>query len=139
MGLSKQFQACWFFLTKRSCARKSASHLEVYSRVKNRCLSCLVLAYFCFVSWFLLATCFCAREVFSSNKKKEAGLKLSWKTYFAILLACTPIELPVENLFVCTYFYLWLSVRIFFFMRIFLNLFLFIIICENLFFKTLRK
>ena len=81
LRLSRQFQTCLFFLRKRFRAHKNKSHLEVYARMKNCCLCCLVLAYFCFVSWFLLVTCFCAREIFSSKKKKKkkkAGLKLSW-------------------------------------------------------------
>ena len=59
-----------FFLMKRFRAHKNTSHLEVYARVKNCCLCCLVLAYFCFVSSFSLVTCFCVREIFSSKKKK---------------------------------------------------------------------
>ena len=69
MRLSRQFQACLFFLTKIFRAHKNMSHLEVYAGVQNCCLCCLVLAYLCFVSWFLLMMCFCAREMFSSKKK----------------------------------------------------------------------
>ena len=68
MRLSGQFQACLFFLTKRFRVHKNTSHLEVYARVKNCYLCCLVLAYFCFVSLFSLVTCFCTREIFSSKK-----------------------------------------------------------------------
>ena len=35
-----------------------------------------MLAYFCFVSWFLLVTCFCARKIFSSKKKKKNKLEI---------------------------------------------------------------
>ena len=63
------FKPVYFLLTKRFRAHKNMSHLEVYARVKNCCLFSLVLAYFCFVTWFLLVTCFCAREIFSSKKK----------------------------------------------------------------------
>ena len=66
----------FFFLTKRFRAHKNTSHLEVYARVKNCCLCCLILAYFCFVSWFLLVTCFCTRETFSSKKNKQAWKRL---------------------------------------------------------------
>ena len=51
----------FFFLRKRFREHKNTTHLEVYVRVKNCCLCCLMLAYFCFVSWFLLVACFCAR------------------------------------------------------------------------------
>ena len=69
MTLSGQFKVCLFFLRKRFCAHKNTSHLEVYPRVKNCCLCCILFAGFCFVSWFSLVTCFCAREIFSSKKK----------------------------------------------------------------------
>ena len=58
-------------MTKRFRAHKNTSHLEVYARVKNCCLYCLVLAYFCFISWFLLVMCFCALEIFSSKKQQK--------------------------------------------------------------------
>ena len=71
MRLSKQFQDCLFFLAKRFRAHKITPHLEVYVRVKSYCLCCLVLVYFCFVSWFLLVAGFCGRKIFLSKKKKN--------------------------------------------------------------------
>ena len=65
-GYPDNFKSVYFFLRKRFCAHKNTSHLEVYPRVKNCCLCCVLFAGFCFVSWFLLVTCFCAREIFSS-------------------------------------------------------------------------
>ena len=44
------FKPVYFFLRKRFLAHKNTSHLKVYAHVKNCCLCCLVLAYFCFVS-----------------------------------------------------------------------------------------
>ena len=78
-GYQDNFKHIYFFLTKRFPVHKNTSHLEVYARVKRCCFCCLVLAYFCFVSWFSLVTCFCAREIFSlkKKKKKKKGLK-SW-------------------------------------------------------------
>ena len=65
------FLFIYFFLWKRICTHKNMSHLEVYAHVKNFCLCCLVLAYFTFVSWFLLVMCFCVQKIFSSKKKKK--------------------------------------------------------------------
>ena len=77
MRLSGRFQTCLFFLRKgfeRKKAPKARQTtftlLEVFVLPKNGCLCCLVLAYFCFVSWFSLVTCFCAREIFSLKKRK---------------------------------------------------------------------
>ena len=82
MRLSRQFQACLFFFTKRFRAHKNTSPLEVYACVKNCCLCCLVLAYFCFVSWFLLVTCFCARKIFSSKKINKVEIVLIASLYY---------------------------------------------------------
>ena len=75
MRLSRQFQACLVFIIiffrKRFHIHKNMSHLEVYAHMKNCCLYCLVLAYFCFVSWFLLVVCFCACKIFSLKKKNN--------------------------------------------------------------------
>ena len=79
-GYQDNFKPVFFLVfTKRFCAHKNMSHLEVYVRVKNCCLCCLVLAYFCFVSWFLLVTCFCARKIFSSKKKTTKKQKQKQK------------------------------------------------------------
>ena len=63
-------------------------------------------------------------RVESSCKKKIIIIKRFKSTLipsFTILLTCTPLILPIENLFIRTYFYLWES-------------FFFIISCKNLFF-----
>ena len=60
---------------------KNTSHLGVYARVKNCCLCCSVLAYFCFVSWFLLVTCFCECKIFSSNKINRLEIILITSIY----------------------------------------------------------
>ena len=76
MRLFGQFQACLFFALekvlnaqKRPNAKQTIfTLLEVFAHAKNCCLSCLMLAYFCFVGSFLLVfaylTCLCAREIF---------------------------------------------------------------------------
>ena len=63
-GYSDNFKHVYFFSTKRFRAHKNTSQLEVYTRVKNCFLSCLVLTYFCFVNWFSLVMCFCALKIF---------------------------------------------------------------------------
>ena len=55
-------------------------------------------------------------------KQKINRFEIVLITSYTILLTCTPIYPPMQNLFVCIYFYLWSSVRISFFMRIFSNL-----------------
>ena len=62
-------------------------------------------------------------------KRKINRLKIALITSYTILLTCTPINPPIENLFVCTYFYLCES------LIISENLFLFMIISENLFYS----
>ena len=158
MRLSRQFQVCLlFFLTKRFLVHKNTSHLEAYARVKNCCLCCLALVYFCFVSWFLLVTCFCVREIFSSKKINRLEIVLITSLYYTTEVY--PYQ-PTYRKFICTHFFLFVIIceNLFFlwesfeslliydhlwesllFMRIFLNLFLFMIICENLFFKPLWK
>ena len=64
--------------------------------------------------------------------KKKKKFKTALIPSFAILLTCAPLNLPMENLFVRTYFYLWSSVRISSFYENLLNLFLFFI-CAHLF------
>ena len=70
--ISSLFVLFVFFLTKRFRTHKNMSQIKVYVRVENCCFCCLVLTCFCFVSWFLLVTCFCARKIFSSKKNKQA-------------------------------------------------------------------
>ena len=127
-----------FFLTKRFRAHKNTSHLEVHARVKNCCLCCLVLAYFCFVYWFILVTCFCVPKIFSSEKNKQTWYcldNLNLLYYWGVPLSShlSKIQLCALN-FICDH--LWKSLL---FMKVFLNLFLFMIICENVVFKSLWK
>ena len=58
----------YFFLTKKLRAHKNTSHFEVYARVKNCCICCLVLAYFCFPSWFCLWRVFVRAKSSPQNK-----------------------------------------------------------------------
>ena len=49
---------------QKSTKRKQATFaLFLAVRAKNRCLCCFLLAYFSFVSWFLLARIFCAFKI----------------------------------------------------------------------------
>ena len=47
------------------CKQTIFTLLEVFVHAKNCCIYCLVFPCFCFVSWFLLVTCFCALKIFS--------------------------------------------------------------------------
>ena len=79
--------------------------------------------------WFVLRFgAFCAINLFW--KKNINSLEIVLITSNTILLACTPINPPIENLFVRTDFYLWSSVRISSFLW---ESFLIFFICENLF------
>ena len=44
--------------------------LEVFVRAKTYYLCCFLFACFCVVGWFLLVTCFCAREIFWEKKNE---------------------------------------------------------------------
>ena len=63
-GYPHNFKPVYFIYEKISRAQKDITPIS-FARVKNCCLCSLVLAYFCFVSWFLLVTYFCACEIFS--------------------------------------------------------------------------
>ena len=75
MRLSGQFQACLLFFEEKISRAQKHVLPRSFARVKNCCLCCLVLAYFCFVSWFSLVKS-CAREIFSSKKKQKK--KQAW-------------------------------------------------------------
>ena len=102
---------------KRFRTHEDMSHLEVYARMKNCCLCCLMLAYICFVSWFLLVRCeiFCARKISSSRKKKKNRFGIVLITSLYYTTSVYPYQ-PTYREFICT------------------HLFLFVIVCENLFF-----
>ena len=86
-GYQDNFKPVYFLWRKDFACTKTRHTLEVYTRVKNCCLCCLVLPYFCFVSWFLLVTCFCARKIFSCKKKKNRlEIVLTTSVYYTIQL-----------------------------------------------------
>ena len=127
-----------FFWWKDFARTKTRHTLEVYARMKNCCLRCLVLACFCFVSWFLLVMCFCAREIFLSKKKKKKKNRQAWNCLDNVIILYywgVPLSIHLSRIYlyarIFIFDHLWESLL---FMRIFLNLFLFMIICENLFF-----
>ena len=79
-----------------------------YAR-KKHCLYCFLFVYlFIFLlvgfGWFAFL---CTQKLFV----KKSLLEIVLITSFTILLMCTPINPPIENLFVHTYFYMWSSVR----------------------------
>ena len=124
----------YFFWWKDFACTKTRHMLEVYVCMKNCCLCCLVLAYFCFVCWFLLVTCFCAHETFSSKKKNKQAWNcldnLNILYYWGVPLSSHLLRIYLHALiFICDHLRESLL-----FMRIFLKPFLFMIICENLFF-----
>ena len=75
--ISSQFIYLFFFFLRKHFVRKKIpkrkrnnfnplrSLLEVFVRAKKCCLCVFLFAKFCFVSWLLLVTCFCALKIFS--------------------------------------------------------------------------
>ena len=112
-GCQDNFKPVYLFLAERFRTHKNMSHINAH--LKNCCLCCLVLAYFCFVSWFSFVTYFCAREIFPSKKINRLEIVLITSFYNT-----TEVYLyqPIYREFICT-----LS-------------FWFMIICENLFFLS---
>ena len=113
MRLSRQFQVCLFSCGENISRTQKHVTPRSFARVKNCCLCCLMLPYFCFVSWFSFVTCFCARKIFSSKKNKQdwnCPDSLNTQYYWG-----DPYQ-PTYQEFICK------------------HLFLFLIICENLFF-----
>ena len=59
------FEQASKFQHKAPSAKQTTFTLwKCFAHEKNCCLCCLVLAYFCFISWFVAVTCFCGREIF---------------------------------------------------------------------------
>ena len=91
-GYPDNFRPAYYFVFwGKDFTHKNTSHLEVYAHMKKCCLCCLVLAYFCFVSWFLLAMCFCAQNLFLKKKKKKKNQWFWIKSLlFSLLPSCFP-------------------------------------------------
>ena len=124
--LSLEHSKIWKIVPWWTFFVQSIQCLEVYAHVKNCCLYYLVLAYFSFVSWFSLVTCFCAREIFSSKKGKQAWNcldNLILLYYWRVPPSTSLLRIYLRTLiFICDH--LWESLL---FMKIFF-------IRENLFF-----
>ena len=117
MRLSRQFQARFFFHERISRAQKPPKRktndfhpLRSFSAHKKCCLCCLMLVYFCFLSWFLLVSVFVRAKSFCKNKRKNRLEIVLITSYTILLLTCTAINQSINNLFVPTNFYLWPSV-----------------------------
>ena len=144
LRLSRQLQVSFFlrksFERKKSTKRESnnfSTLLEVLVR-GQLLLCCLVFAYLCFVSWFLLDWHFCAIKYFLKKNK------LIWNCLDNLNNNTTDVKRFLPHLlifFVCGLIFicvnLFLSVKISFHLSksLFIgeNLFLFMIICESLF------
>ena len=141
MRLSRQFKASLFFLRKdfertKAQIKPKQTNKNKNKRTKNNKGNNFLLiktSKRTKIGYFALWCFLYAQNIFV--KRKINWLKIVLITSFTLLLACTPINPPFENLFVLTthiylyYFYLWSSVRTFFICE---NLFLFVIICVNL-------
>ena len=112
MRLSGQFLACLFFFYEKVLTVKNAPKrktndfhpLRTFCAHKKCCLCCLVFVQFCFLGEFFLVSVFLRSKPFR-QKKRTNRLEVVLITSFTILLTCAPINPPIENLFVLTYFY----------------------------------
>ena len=111
------YKRFWVHQKHRNSKQMISTLFEFFACAKNRCLCWFLFAYFCFCWLVLIDLCFCTLKIFSQKKKKKK--KINWLEIvliasFTIPLTCTPINQPIKNVFVCTYFYLWSSVIIYF-------------------------
>ena len=107
--------------------------LRRFCTQKNHCLCCFLFTCFCFISWFLLDLHFCALKIFSL---KKTGWKLFWEPQIQYYWRVPPLNPPIQNLFVRTYFYLQSSVGVSSFYENLFESFLSVRVsfsCENLF------
>ena len=148
MRLSGQFQACFFFFHEKilSVKKNTKTQNKLFSLSEKLLCAQKIVALVAFYSLiFVLLVGFCLWHVFLLSKtfreKKINRLEIVPVTSFTILLKCTPINPPIKNLFVCTYFicdhlreslFLW---ECFWIVLICENIFFFIIIylCESMF------
>ena len=124
MAISSLFFFFFFFFDKK------ISHAHVRSLCRHEKLLPLLfsVSLFLFFSWFLLVTCFCAREIFLSKEISRLEIVMITSFYYTTLLyyyrefICMCLFLFVimcEDLFFLwesfwIFFYLWLSLRIYF-------------------------
>ena len=117
-------KAVYFFFTKKFWAKKTRHTLKPSNKKKLRkqktTKATIFSAQELLRGWKSFVLSFGAFGEFF-RKTKINSLETVLITSFTILLTCTPINPPIEGLFVRTYFDLWSSLRISFFMRIFLN------------------
>ena len=119
------FKPVYYFFTKRFWAYKKHQNpkqtiftlLEVFVHAKSCWLYCFLFAYFCFY-WLVLVWFYVLVRLKSFRKKTINWLQIVLITSFTILLTCTPINSPIENLFAHAYdnlqdFFTWLFVKIF--------------------------
>ena len=128
MRLSRQFQACLFFFTKRFPVHKKHQKAKQttfkFSHAENCCHSCSVFGYFCFVVSFLLVTCFSAWKSFCKKNEQAWNCldNLILLYYWHAPLSTHLLSLHLHAfVFICSH--LWESFWI-----------LFTIICVDLFF-----
>ena len=117
-------KAVYFFFTKKFWAKKTRHTLKPSNKKKLRkqktTKATIFSAQELLRGWKSFVLSFGAFGEFF-RKTKINSLETVLITSFTILLTCTPINPPIEGLFVRTYFDLWSSLRISFFMRIFFN------------------
>ena len=125
MRLSGQFQASLFFFTKRFWAYKKASKRKITNFTPLRrflgekflpLLFFVRLFMFLLVGFGLICVFVCSKSFRNNNNNnnnnKISRLEIVLITSYTILLTCTPLNLPMENVFVRSYFSLWSAVRI---------------------------
>ena len=154
-GYRDTFLSIYFLLRKIFATQKTPNKWKPTNEIKEANKKTTKATIFCVqklhkrgkIVYFVFLCC----RNFFKNKQKSVFI-----TSLTILLTCTSLNLPMENLFACTYFYLWESLFIhdnlgesfllrksffiydhwwesFWTLPVCGNLFLFMLICKNLF------
>ena len=120
LRLSGQF---WVFFCEKILSRKKVPKCktnEFHPFVSFCAWKIVAFVVFCLLNFVLLVVFYlvCTFVLQKSFREKINRPKIILMTSNTILLKSTPLNHPMKNLFVCTYFYLWES--------------LFILACENI-------
>ena len=110
--ISRQF----IFFTKRFWAYKKHQNAKQTTSpfvVREKLLPLLFFVHLFFWLFLLVSfELFCIFECSKSFRKKKNWLEIVLITSFTMLVTCTPINLPIDSLFVHTYFYMWSFARV---------------------------
>ena len=134
MRLSGQFQASLFFFYEKILSVQKASKRKItnfpplwrfFGEKFLPLLFFVCLFMFLLVGFGLICVFVCSKSFRNNNNNnnnnKISRLEIVLITSYTILLTCTPLNLPMENVFVRSYFSLWSAGESLLFVKIFLN------------------